>query len=150
MKWRLKTEANIQAEFYHQARLINLPVVLEFRTPVGILDVAILNIMRDGIVAIVECKRSQTPKFNSESWQIKRYKRIGVPVYGLADFERAARLAASIKSKHGNKSGVLLTAIPSILRLDWSRRPIAQVINESDADLNLKHNVLYKERAITV
>ncbi len=51
------SEANTQAEFYHFARLLDLPVLLEVDTPAGRIDIAVLTTDRNGIVAVVECKR---------------------------------------------------------------------------------------------
>src|SRR4051812_28490794 len=98
-------EANTQAEFYHQARLIGLPILLELATPLGRHDIAILRPDKSGVVALIECKR-QGRRVYGNSRQIQRYKLLGVPIYGLNDPSRAARLAETIKRKHLHERGL--------------------------------------------
>lgn len=98
-------EANTQAEFYHHARLQELPILLEVTTPAGRIDVAVLCADRSGIVAVVECKRGGRP-MDGKSKQIRRYKRLGVPVYGLNDWRRAQSLVSTIKARHGSDAGI--------------------------------------------
>lgn len=118
-------EANTQAEFYHQARLAHLPLLLEVVTPCGRLDIAILRPDQSGIVAIVEVKR-QGRTIYGESRQIQRYKMIGVPVYGLNTPDNAARLVATISRKHRLDKGISWAAIKAIepmKRRDFWRKP---------------------------
>lgn len=112
-KW---LEANTQAEFYHHARLLGLPVLLEVITPAGRIDIAVLRSDRSGIVALVECKRNGRAIYGN-SRQILRYKRIGVPVYGLNDFYRAERLVRTIQFRHANDVGVSWQQIKEITPL---------------------------------
>lgn len=134
------SEATIQAEFYHHARLIGLPCELEFHTPVGRLDIAVLSPCRSRLVAIVECKiRSMR-----ETPQIRRYKKIGVPVYGLSDFIRAEKLALQIHRLHSDQDGVALDFIskmePSKRRRSrrWRKDPESLRRLVWDEDLNIK------------
>lgn len=108
------SEANIQAEFYHWARVANLPVTLEFATPVGRLDIAVLNRERTAIRAIVECKRRAVSFRSGESGQIQRYKAIGVPVYGLAAMEDCERLVRVIAQAVEGRAGVLIRDLPIV------------------------------------
>lgn len=104
----LNTEANLQAEFYHACRLIDLPVSLEVSTPAGRLDCAILDANRTMLLAIVEVKDSPTAFLGGESLQIQRYKTLGVPVYGLSPRNDPHRLAATIKRRHQYPDGVFI------------------------------------------
>src|SRR5271169_7045453 len=96
-------EANIQAEFYHQCKLIGLECRLEVTTPVGRLDAVILAPGLQRVLAIVEVKREAA---SFEQRQIERYKTLGVPVYGLKNAARALKLAATIKAKHADDLGI--------------------------------------------
>ena len=91
----LISEAIIQAEFYHACRLIGLPCLLELTTPAGRLDAVVVSSDFKRMLAIVECKHNEHGKVFF-SRQIKRYKALGVPVYGLAKVERASRLAEQL------------------------------------------------------
>ena len=104
-------EANVQAEFYHHARLAERPVALELSTPAGRIDIAVLSVDRSAIVAVVECKRNWKQFKGGKSPQIMRYKRLGLPVYGLAEFSRAKRLVEVIQASHGASAGISLQAI---------------------------------------
>jgi len=115
------SEANVQAEFYHQCRLIGLPVALEVTTPVGRLDVAVLNATGDGCVAIVECKKAAC-MISAELGQVRRYKKIGVPVYGLTDKQRCRGLAKTIQEKHAADPGVGFAAVLEMPRIGRPRR----------------------------
>jgi hypothetical protein len=105
----LNTEANIQAEFYHACRLIDLPVALEIRTPAGRVDCMVLDKDRTMVLAIVEVKDSPNAFLSGNMLQIQRYKTLGVPVYGLCPRNCAHRLAATIKRKHQFPNGVFIS-----------------------------------------
>ena len=107
-------EANTQAEFYHHCRLIELQVCLDIHTPAGRLDCAILTHDRSSLVAIIEVKNPKAP-FVKE--QIDRYKKLGVPVYGLKDFSHARKLAETIKKRHEHDHGIHLEKI-RVLRIN--------------------------------
>lgn len=108
-KIKMISEATIQAEFYHQCRLIGLPCVLELSTPRGRLDCVILS--ADGLraLAIVEVKR----RVMRHTRQIQRYKGFGIPVFGLWQFDRAAKLASQLKRQHydTNAPGITIDAM---------------------------------------
>jgi len=70
--------------------------VLEHKTPAGRLDVAVFNDDWTELTAIVEVKNG--PLFFTN--QIRKYKTIGVPVFGLNKLARCAHLAAQIKHNH--------------------------------------------------
>lgn len=91
--YHLRSEANIQAHFFSKCWAINLPCVLELYTPFGRLDAVIFTSDWKRILAVVEVKRRD----DFSKLQINRYKRLGVPVFGLCKMERAERLANQIK-----------------------------------------------------
>ena len=118
---RLDAEANLQAEFYHQCRLIDLQLALEVTTPAGRLDAAILTPDRLNLVAIVEVKRSKLSFNEGRSRQILNYKALGVPVYGLDTTTDPKRLARSIQIQIRSLQGKPLTAIASMVHLKVQR-----------------------------
>lgn len=105
------SETNLQGEFYHRSRLIGLQAYLEFKTPLGIPDIAILNKWRSGVIAVVECKRQPT---NHNTWQARRYEMLGVPLYWCEGMKAAIDLPAEILAKHGEDVG---TPIDRIMRM---------------------------------
>lgn len=137
---RLDAEANRQAEFYHACRLIALPVVLELTTTAGRLDAAIMSPDRKAIVAIVEVKRRRRDFENGLSAQIMRYKRLGLPVYGLSFANDPHRLAATIQKRHANEPGVTLVALAQMDRMTkkMGTPTTADRIERMDEDLNVK------------
>lgn len=102
----LNTEANLQAEFYHFAKLRGWPVVLELITNAGRVDIALLSKDRTRLLALVECKCSPIYFAGGKSAQIARYKTLGVPVYGLSDIARTERLVATVIERCGNMAGI--------------------------------------------
>jgi hypothetical protein len=94
----LITEAVIQSEFYANCNLIRLNCGLELPTTVGRLDCGLFTDDWINLIAIVECKLKLT-EHTKNSWQIMRYKQIGVPVYGL-DRMDSMSLAQKIKSQN--------------------------------------------------
>jgi hypothetical protein len=137
------SEANIQAEFYHQCRLLGVPCVLEFITPAGRLDAAILNASLSRVLAIVECKRDGA---RVRPYQIARYERVGVPVHTLCSKDAAAGLAESLHREFIGRPipdtwGVSLEAIKNIVPLKRrggriNRRKVRYV--ELDPDLIIR------------
>lgn len=102
-----RSEADIQAEFYHQARLIGLECRLEVRLPCKLADyrssqmrVDIVTIDADRtITALIEVKREG--KVAGATWrQTRGYmamsKAIGVPFYQLNEFAACGDLARKI------------------------------------------------------
>ncbi len=104
----LDSEANLQAEFYHACKLLGLQCALEVSTRAGRLDAVVLSACRGRILAIVEVKKHGFAFLNGHSSQIRRYKSLGVPVYGLHPEKCAHRLAKTIQSKHSNDKGISL------------------------------------------
>ena len=92
---RLDSEANIQAEFYHQARLSGLNCVLEIDTPAGRIDAAIMDESKTAFLCFIECKRDQLPR-SFHSPQLARYSKLGVPVLTLSGKQSPSALVASI------------------------------------------------------
>lgn len=122
-------EANAQAEFYHQSRLISLSVALEVNTPFGRIDIGVLNLEKDGLIAVVECKRLLNEFC---PYQIERYKQLGVPVYGLRGIKNAQRLALTIKRRHGREPGLKFKEIMRRFHLRSELQP--------DECLNVKYS----------
>lgn len=106
----LDSEANLQGEFYHACRLLGVQCALEVSTRAGRLDAVVLSDDRARILAIVEVKKHAFSFLNGHSSQIIRYKRLGVPVYGLHPEKCAHRLAKTIQSKHSKDEGISLLA----------------------------------------
>lgn len=118
---RLDAEANLQAEFYHACRLINLPVALEITTPAGRLDAGILNLERNSLLAVVEVKRSKLSFNEGRSRQIINYKALGLPVYGLHAGTDPHALAATIQRATTGQPGKLLAIIEGMTHLKEKR-----------------------------
>ncbi len=103
--------------------------MLQLVTPVGVLDAVIFSECYKRALAIVECKRNDYGKvFFSK--QIKRYKTLGIPVYGLARIERAAGLAAQLLRTYsitdpnvGRDFEDILRSQPKIKRRRFYRSP---------------------------
>ena len=114
-------EANVQAEFFHQARLLGLECVLELPTPLGRLDVAFLNEAADTLICIVECK-SESRSEPIEGKQIDRYKSIGVPVFTLSKRADAAELANRIMEEMAAMgNGISLDDVMAMPRFERKR-----------------------------
>jgi len=107
-------EANIQAEFYHHCRLLGICCILELSTPVGRLDIAILNADKTHLLAIVECKK-ESREIREYSRQFRKYKSIGVPVIGLNKMSDAEPLARRVLAEF-TAGGVELDAVKSMER----------------------------------
>lgn len=86
------SEAHIQAEFYHQARLRMVDCLLCANTTAGVPDVLILNRYKK-IVAIIEVKRDPS-LFDDD--QIARYESLGLPVLKLSSIDGCAPLLDSL------------------------------------------------------
>jgi hypothetical protein len=104
---RLMSEANIQAEFYCACKQIGLNCSLEVSTPIGRLDAGLFSEDWSRLLAIVECKHTNDGKVKRTP-QIERYKRIGVPVFGLA---RMDCISLAVKIKTQTYPGVALDAV---------------------------------------
>lgn len=142
MKRRRNTaEANVQAEFYHQCRLLGLNCELEMSTPVGRLDCAILSEDADRLLCIIECKREDRLIPMWETRQIKRYKTIGVPVHYLCSFsECEAMVRHIIAAKDPGKPMSEVMQTKRIKRARFGRKRIRSEGKTIilDADLNYK------------
>ena len=115
-------EANVQAEFYHQARLVGMVCVLEFMSPAGRLDLVVLNDEADRLLCIVECKRETRRSDFDQSAQVARYRQLGVPVLCLMMRDESASLVKRIMKEfvsNPEHTGVKLSdlnKIPKITR----------------------------------
>lgn len=110
----LDTEANLQGEFYHVAKTKGIRVVLELTTFAGRVDIAVVNAAGTHLLAVVECKGSAVFFLGGKSGQITRYKRLGVPVYGLTDMARVERLVGTIQRNHCGQIGVPLADVAKV------------------------------------
>lgn len=88
------SECDLQAEFYHRAKLRGLRCRLEVGSCVGRLDVVVLAKGRTGIYLIVECKRSTKGLC---PMQLSRYRGIGAPVLTLCGKKEINRLLDRIE-----------------------------------------------------
>lgn len=141
----MDAEANLQAEFYHACRLLNVPVALEIVTPAGRLDAAILNAAKTHILAIIEVKRDERQYGDGESFQIKRYKALGAPVHGLWHGKDPHKLAATLKAQYASAIGVSLVKIKSMKHLKGFRKHrLAEYLAETSFDSEMRENLLIK------
>lgn len=118
-------EANVQAEFYHWCRLLGCNCVLEMRTPAGRIDVAILDDQSTRLLCIVECKREGRRHGISETCQIRRYKTIGVPVFGLDRRDKAEKLVRQILRDYVTNTqydGISIKQVRSMAKVPRSRK----------------------------
>lgn len=109
----LMSEANIQAEFYSICKQVGLNCALELTTPAGRVDCGIFSDDWEYLIAIVECKHNQYQKVFLNN-QIRRYKQIGVPIYGLA---RMNSLSLAMTIKNSNYKGTLWAHVCSMQRI---------------------------------
>jgi hypothetical protein len=141
---RLIPEANIQAEFYHCCRLRGIHCVLEYITPVGRLDVSILNRECTHLLAIVECKSNEYGAVNLNSRQMQRYRHLGVPIYGLASLADVEYVVSEVFSKHYSPnapSGIALSDISKITplrRRKIYRSKLKKIPPELDSDFTFR------------
>lgn len=147
MNWdvplRFLSEAVIQAEFYMAAQQIGLRCTLELSTSEGRLDIAVFNDDWTKLLAIVECKNNLSGKVR-RTRQIERYKRIGVPVYGLGKAQRAMHLAKIIKES--NHPGIALESVPWERKSRRTRKNSTEALIDRLAD-RLDEDVNFRKQA---
>lgn len=122
MKINLSSEANTVAEFCYHAKHLGLTFALEVRTPVGRLDIVILNAQQTHFLAIVEAKRDHKYQYTAFAPKIKqcaRYELIGVPVEPLLLFRDAEPLAHRLKQRLPFLKGV---SISDVMRVQSPNR----------------------------
>ena len=56
------SEANIQAEIYHQLKLLEIPCILEYVINNSRFDIIVLDNKKENILLIIECKRISADK----------------------------------------------------------------------------------------
>jgi hypothetical protein len=93
IKYQPVSEALIQSEFYHQAKLRNVPCLLTVKTKHGVPDILVMNSTKTEIIAVVEVKRGKE-LFVSE--QLNRYKELGLPLFKLCSLDACSALLDSI------------------------------------------------------
>ena len=74
------TEANIQAEFYHQCRLLKIPCYLEFKFGNSRFDAVIYRPKTYEILIIIEVKNYIKPKKEYNTLQFYKYKKYNLPI----------------------------------------------------------------------
>ncbi|WMX12387.1 hypothetical protein [Aureispira sp. CCB-E] len=74
------SEANIQAEFYHQCRLYKIPFYLEFKYENSRFDGVVFDTKTHEILIIVEFKSKVKSKKEYNTLQIKKYKKYNLPI----------------------------------------------------------------------
>src|SRR5262245_20839930 len=132
----LLCEAQIRAELYHHCRLLQVPIILELRNPLGSFDAAIFSPDWKQLLAVIECKHNQEQRVRLTN-QIIRYKRCGLPVFGLASMERAPGLAAQLKRQFLDQPATGITLI-ELHKLPKRKRKQRCNWTEPDEDLNIK------------
>lgn len=137
----LHTEANIQAEFYHHCKCVELNCALEVLTPIGRFDCAVFSKDWTLLLAIVECKK-HAKESRPETGQIRRYSTANVPVHILDSFDACEQLA--IKLKLESVKGVLFSEI--MARPKRERR--ARRSRGSDGQLRHKLNLMHLESEV--
>jgi len=132
-----RSEANLAAEFYHQAKLNRLNCVLELSTPKGRLDIAIINHAETHIYAIVECKNGRQP--SSRSGQMVRYRKLGLPLLILTHHSQVSALVEQAMELL-DSPGILISQIMAIPR-EYRAKRLAKrkALIWLDEDLNIKH-----------
>jgi hypothetical protein len=91
------SEANIQAELYHQCKLRGIKIYLEYRHEGCVFDAVIVRDFE--IVAIVECKSynsSDVPNLTTK--QYARYSSFGVPLFYIVNFKQVVPTLDQIQS----------------------------------------------------
>ncbi len=117
----LMSEAVIQAELYRQFIELGANVTLEYSTPMGRTDLALFNSDWTRLIAIVEMKHNEERRVRRTP-QIERYKKLGVPVYGLADIARAAHMAVKIMQDQSSAVGISISDIQQIPKRQRRKR----------------------------
>ena len=95
-------EANIQAEIYHQCRLLGINCILEYKVPRSRFDICIIK--DDKIVLIIETKshkinhQTLVPPINK---QMKKYQWWKVPILYCGHMEQVQEVIDKIKKATG-------------------------------------------------
>lgn len=97
------SEANIQAEIYHQCKLNSINCYLEYKVPGNKprsrLDIVILD-NDDNITLIIEVKSYIVDKLpNLNTRQIRKYLKYGIPIVVIGRMENIYNLIKGIKSQ---------------------------------------------------
>lgn len=91
-------EANIQAEFYHQCRLRQIKVFLQFPYEDCKFDCIVLDKSKKKILCVVEIKYRKTTKKNYNTKQMKKYRNFDVPVFLVTSKEDIVKTIIEIES----------------------------------------------------
>jgi DNA-binding MurR/RpiR family transcriptional regulator len=94
------TEANIQAEFYHQCRLKGVECYLEYKHEQSRFDAIIIK--NNDVVLIVEFKSYKTDKKGkTKTKQLDKYRQYGIPVLLITRMNQIEQVIASLSFKIG-------------------------------------------------
>ena len=74
------SEANIQGEFYHYCRVLDIPCYLEYKHENSRFDAVICDPQRDEILIIVEIKNMIRKHNNWNTKQLIKYKKFNLPL----------------------------------------------------------------------
>lgn len=130
-----RSEAEIQADVYACLKLLGLDVRLEYSTPMGRLDVAIISDDGKRILAAVECKKHKILNFNT--YQLKRYRSIGIPV-ATADPHTDIQSLAHTVCEASKWNGIPINDVKNLPRFKRKRRSKIPMVDEM---INIKTNV---------
>jgi len=100
------SEANIQAELYHELRLLNIPAYLQYRIDDCVFDMIILDKKKENIIAIVEVKswsKNGKPKINGK--QYEKYIAYGLPLIYCGGFEYIPTTISAIINIYNGSNG---------------------------------------------
>lgn len=137
LKRKRISEANIQAEFYHQCRTLSIPCYLEYKQDTSRFDAVIYDPITLKILIIIEIKNSKKSKVNEETKQFNKYKKFNIPIMVIRN------------------SNDIKEAIVNILRFQWQnefdmelKNKIQTAAEKYKIDTSHKHIVTLEERLI--
>lgn len=91
------SEANIQAEIYHQCKMYHIKCYLEYKHEHSRFDVVI--VWKDEIVCIIECKSYKTDKSGkTNTKQHAKYSQYSLPVFLVTRLEQVPQLISDIQA----------------------------------------------------
>lgn len=96
-------EANIQAEVYHQLKLLNIPCYLEYKVDNCRFDIVLLSKDLKNIIAIIEIKSHSEKRVNSKKGilktgkQYQKYNQYGLPLLYCTTMNTVPELIDSCK-----------------------------------------------------
>lgn len=131
----MKHEDNLKFEICHALRIASIPFEVEWTSPVGRHDIAIKD--NDFIYGIIECKNK---KPSSRSYQISRYKSLGIPLEICYTMECLSWITKTAKGwmDAPSKIDAVISAPTLIKKWKKPRRAIEKILLYADEDLNFR------------